>query len=213
MVLFRSVDRFVLDSSSILDGRIIQLFSKKFFEGKITVPKLVCSIVRKVSGSNGEKAISSLQRSASVEFIADQSDGLIEEACVLKIAKKKKAKLFTVSDELCRQAKSYPKVRVIDVRELYRTLIPIFTPDRLISVRILKKGLRAHEGVGYIEGVKIIVENAAKQVNHVVNARVLTMITSDKGSLVFCSLEEGTADSARRRSTRSTYRRPRYGKR
>lgn len=213
MVLFRSVDRFVLDSSSILDGRIIQLFSKKFFEGKIIVPQLVCSIVKKVSGSNGEKAISSLQRSASVEFIADQGDGLIEEACVLKIAKKKKAKLFTVSDELCRQAKSYPKVRVIDVRELYRTLIPIFTPDRLISVRILKKGLRAHEGVGYIEGVKIIVENAAKQVNHVVNARVLTMITSDKGSLVFCSLEEGTADSARRRSTRSTYRRPRYGKR
>jgi uncharacterized protein YacL len=212
MRFFRSVDRFVLDSSSILDGRIIQLLSKKFFEGKIIVPQLVCSIVRKVSGSNGERALSSLQRSVPVEFVIDKSDGLIEEAYVLKIAKKKKAKVFTASDELCRQAKSFPKVRVIDVRELYQTLIPIFTPDRLISVRILKKGLRAHEGVGYIEGVKIIVENAAKQVNQVVNARVLTMITSDKGSLVFCSLEEGKADSARRRSTRLTYRRSRHGK-
>jgi uncharacterized protein YacL len=212
MRFFKSVDRFVLDSSSILDGRIVQLFSKKFFEGKIIVPQLVCSIVRKVSGSNGERALAQLQRSVPVEVATDKSDGLMEEACVLKIAKKKKAKVFTVSDELCRQAKSFPKVRVIDVRELYRTLIPIFTPDRLISVRILKKGLRAHEGVGYIEGVKIIVENGAKQVNHVVNARVLTMITSDKGSLVFCSLEEGAREAPRRRSTRSTYRRSRHGK-
>jgi uncharacterized protein YacL len=213
MRFFKSVDRFVLDSSSIIDGRIIQLFSKKFFEGKIIVPQLVCSIVRKISGSNGERALAQLQKSVPVEVATAKSDGLMEEECVLKIAKKKKAKVVTVSDELCRQAKSFPKVKVIDVRELYQTLIPIFTPDRLISVRILKKGLRAHEGVGYIEGVKIIVENGAKQVNHVVNARVLTMITSDKGSLVFCSLEEGAREAPRRRSTRSTYRRSRHGKR
>jgi uncharacterized protein YacL len=174
---------------------------------------LVCSIVRKISGSNGERALAQLQKSVPVEVATAKSDGLMEEECVLKIAKKKKAKVVTVSDELCRQAKSFPKVKVIDVRELYQTLIPIFTPDRLISVRILKKGLRAHEGVGYIEGVKIIVENGAKQVNHVVNARVLTMITSDKGSLVFCSLEEGAREAPRRRSTRSTYRRSRHGKR
>lgn len=190
MVFFKRENRYVLDSSSILDGRIIQLFNKKFFEGKVIVPQLVQAIIEKVIGPSSEKLLLSLG-SCPVEFVADKSNGLIEEVCVLKIAEKKKAKVFTASDELCRHAKSYPSVRVIDVRELYRALIPIFTPNRLITVRILKKGLRTNEGIGYIEGVKIVVENAAKHVNQVVNARVLTMISSDKGSLVFCGLEDG----------------------
>ena len=210
MLLFKHVERYVLDSSSILDGRIIQLFNKKIFEGKVIVPRLVGAIVKKVGGNNGERTLASLEKNAPVEFVVDKGNGLIEEICVLRIANRKKAKVFTTSDELCRQAKSYPKVRVIDIRDLYRTLTPIFTPDRLITVRILKKGLRTNEGVGYLEGVKIIVENAAKHVNQVVNARVLTMISSDKGSLVFCSLQEGFSETVRR--TRESARDARHGR-
>jgi uncharacterized protein YacL len=210
MVLFRRENRYVLDSSSILDGRILQLFNKKIFAGKVIVPELVGAIVRKVGGNNGEMTLSSLKKNVPVEFVIDRRHGMIEETCVLRIADKRKAKVFTTSDELCRQAKSYPKVQVIDIRDMYRTLTPIFTPNRVISVRILKKGLRANEGVGYIEGVKIIVENAAKFVNHVVNARVLTMISSDKGSLVFCCLQDTLASKPRHtsRSSRDT----RHGK-
>ena len=194
MSLFKRMERYVLDSSSILDGRVVQLFNKKVFEGKVIVPHLVNAIVRKVGGNNGEKALLSLEKNVPVEFVIEKGNGLIEEICVLKIAIRKRAKVLTTSDELCRQAKLFPQVRIIDIRDLYRALTPIFIPERVISVRILKKGLRANEGVGYIEGVKIIVENAAKFVNHVVNARVVTMISSDKGSLVFCSLYEGVSD-------------------
>jgi uncharacterized protein YacL len=210
MSLFRRENRYVLDSSSILDGRILQLFNKKIFVGKVIVPELVGAIVRKVGGNNGETTLSSLAKKVPVEFVIDKTHGMIEEICVLRIAHRRKAKVFTTSDELCRQAKSYPKVQVIDIRDMYRTLTPIFAPDRVISVRILKKGLRANEGVGYIEGVKIIVENAAKFVNHVVNARVLTMISSDKGSLVFCCLQDALA-SRPRGGTRAS-RDKRHGK-
>jgi uncharacterized protein YacL len=208
MALFRRVERYVLDSSSILDGRIIHLFNKKIFEGRIIVPQLVGAIVRKVGGNNGEKTLTSLEKNVPVEFVVDKGNGLIEEISVLRIASRKKAKVFTASDELCRHAKSYPAVRVIDIRDLYRILTPIFLPERVISVRILKKGLRANEGVGYIEGVKIIVENAAKFVSHVVNARVVTMISSDKGSLVFCSLQDSVSAPAR---PSSDSREPRHG--
>ena len=190
MHFFKRENKYVLDSSSILDGRIVQLFSKKFFEGKIIVPQLVHDIVQKVSGPDFEKLFNMLASNVPIEYVLDKGNGLVEEICVLSIANRKRAKVFTASDELCRHAKSYPKVRVIDVRDLYRTLTPIFIPGRLISVRILKKGLRVNEGVGYIEGVKVVVENSVKYLNQVVNARVQTMITSDKGSLVFCSIEE-----------------------
>ncbi len=200
MFLLKRENRYVLDSSSILDGRIFHLFGRKFFEGKVIVPQFVRTVVEKVIGPDTTNLIQSLGKGSSVEFFADKCSGSIEEICVLKVAEKRKATVFTASDELCRHAKDHPSVRVIDVRDLYRALTPIFTPDRMISVRILKKGLRANEGIGYIEGVKVVVENAAKHVNHVVNARVQTMISSDKGSLVFCGLEDASVHGPARGS-------------
>ena len=196
MLLFSRENKFVLDSSSIIDGRVVHLFEKKFFEGKIIIPVLVKSIVRKITEGKGDRAVHILKRNARVEFVTDRGDGLVEEICVLKIAMRRKAKVVTASDEVCRLSKFYPRVRIIDIRELYRTLMPIFTPNKLISVRILKRGLHSNEGVGYIEGVKIIIDNGAKFINQTVNARVTTMILTETGNLVFCSLENRPGDKS-----------------
>ncbi|HEC78716.1 MAG TPA: hypothetical protein ENI34_06195 [candidate division WOR-3 bacterium] len=190
MIFFKRENRFVLDSSSIIDGRVIHLFERNFYEGKIIIPTLVRTIVRKFIGTKGERAINILKRNARVEFVKEEGNGLVEEVCVLKLARKRRAKLFTVSDEVCRQSKYFPQVSIIDIRDLYRVLTPIFTPDKLITVRILKRGLNHNEGVGYIEGVKIIVENGAKFVNQTVTARVNTMLAFETGNLVFCSLAD-----------------------
>lgn len=192
MLFFKRENRYVLDSSSILDGRVLQLFSRRFYEGRVYVPGLVQEIASRVAGPDFAKTLAVPGSATTVEIITEKGGGSVEETQVLTAAAKRKATVFTASDELCRHAKSYPAVKVIDVRDLYRTLTPIFVPNRLIAVRILKRGLRQNEGIGYIEGVKIVVEHAAKHVNQVVNARVLTMISSDKGNLVFCSLEDGS---------------------
>jgi len=196
MVFFKRENRFVLDSSSIIDGRVIHLFEKKFLEGKIIIPLLVKSIVKKFVGTKIDRAINILKRNAPVEFVAEKGDGLVEEICVLKIAKRKKAKVLTTSDEVRRQAKLFPQVRIIDIRDIYRALTPIFTPNKLISVRIIKRGLNPNEGVGYIEGVKIVVENGAKFLNQTVDARVTTMLSFDTGNLVFCTLGDKPSDAS-----------------
>jgi len=195
MILFKREDRYVLDSSSIIDGRVIHLFEKKFLEGKIFIPLLVKSIVKKLTEGKGERDIHILKRNAPIEFVIDKSNGSIEEICVLKTAEKRKAKVVTASNEVCRLAKFYPQVRIIDIRDLYRTLMPIFTPNKLISVRVLKRGLHANEGVGYIEGVKIIIENGAKFLNQTVNVRVATMLLTETGNLVFCTVDNRPAET------------------
>jgi uncharacterized protein YacL len=192
MLFFRRENRFVLDSSSIMDGRVVHLFEKKIFEGRVIIPTLVRTIVRKYSGASGERAIKILRRNVPVDFIQERGNGLVEETCVLKVARKRRAKVFTVSDEVCRQAKFYPQVSIIDIRDMYRVLTPIFVPNKLISVRVLKRGLNHSEGVGYKEGVKIVVENGAKFVNQTVTARVTTMLAFETGNLVFCTVEEKT---------------------
>lgn len=189
MFFVKRENRYVLDSSSIIDGRVIQLFSRKFLDGRVFIPELALSIVRQSAGDRGERAISILRRNAHIEFLLNKCQNLAEEECVLRCAHKKHAKVVTTSDELCRQARNFAKVTVIDIRDVYRALTPIFKPDTIISVKILKRGLSHNEGVGYIEGVKIVVENGAKHLNQTVIARVTNMLSLETGNLVFCTLE------------------------
>ncbi len=190
MFFFKREHRYVLDSASIIDGRVIQLFDRKYFEGRILVPTLVRYLVRKLAGPKGERSINALKRNASIEFVRDKEGSMSEELVVLKIAQLRNAKLFTVSDEVCRQARLFPNVKLIDIRELHRVLTPIFTPQTVINVRILKRGLNQNEGVGYIEGVKIVVENGGKYLNQSVAVKVNTMLSLETGNLVFCRIDE-----------------------
>lgn len=190
MIFFKRENRFVLDSSSIIDGRVIHLFDKRIFEGKIIIPKLVRFIVKKFIGPRGERSIKTLKRNTTVEFVDVKGDGLVEEDCVLKVARRRGAKVITTSDEILRYAKLYPHVKILDIRDLYRLLTPIFTPNKLISVRILKRGINHTEGVGYIEGIKVVVDNGAKYINQTVSVRVTTMLSLETGNLVFCVLVE-----------------------
>lgn len=185
-MFFKKEERFVLDSSCIIDGRVVNLFEKKFFEGKVIIPYLVKIIVRRKIGADTDKMINNLKKVAPIEFVDKNVDGVVEEVCVLKTAERRRAKVITASDGYDYYIKSFPDLRIINIRELYRLLTPIFFPGRVISVRIIKKGLNANEGVGYLEGVKVIVENGAKYLNHNVDVEVVSMIQSDTGNLVFC---------------------------
>jgi uncharacterized protein YacL len=194
MMFFKKEIQYVLDSSSIIDGRVIHLFERRFFEGKILIPTLVRFIVKKIMGQKGERAINILKRNTRVEFVREKVDGMVEEVCVLKCGRRRHAKVFTVSDEVCRQSKYYPQVQIIDIRDLYRVLTPIFVPNKVISVKLLKRGHNHNEGVGYIEGVKIVVENGARFINQTISARVKTMLSLETGNLVFCTAEEEKSD-------------------
>ena len=185
MLLFRHEDKFVLDSSSIIDGRVINLFEKKFFEGRILIPSIVRTIVRRTIGAETERVLTNLKKNGHIEFVDKEFSGLSEEISVLKLAAKRKAKVITTSDELCRRSKDFPEIRIIDLREVYRALTPIFSPHKSVSVRILKRGLHQSEGIGYIEGVKIIVEDGAKYVNQTIQVRVTSMLSLETGNLVF----------------------------
>ncbi|MGQ9665077.1 MAG: hypothetical protein ACUVUH_07080 [bacterium] len=188
MLFFKKEERFVLDSACIIDGRVANLFEKKFFEGKVIIPYLVKIIVRRKTGVEADKIINNLKKIVTIEFVDKNVDGVVEEVCVLKTAERRKAKVITASDGYDYYIQSFPDVRIINIRELYRLLTPIFFPGRIISVRIIKKGLNSNEGVGYLEGVKVIVENGAKYLNHNIDAEVVSMIQSDTGNLVFCKV-------------------------
>ncbi|MEO0095513.1 MAG: TRAM domain-containing protein [candidate division WOR-3 bacterium] len=195
MLFFKKEEKFVLDSSSIIDGRVVNLFEKRFLEGKVFIPYLVRIIVRRKLGPEADKIINNLKKFAHVEFVDRNVDGLVEEECVLKIAEQKKAKVITAANGYEFYTKSFPDLRILNIKELYRILTPMFYPGRIISIRIIKRGLNPNEGIGYIEGVKVVVENGAKYLNRNVDVKVASMIQSETGNLVFGTVIESTQET------------------
>lgn len=63
MLFFRREERYVLDSSSIIDGRVVNLFEKRFLEGKIIIPYLARIIARRQFGPDAERVINHLKKS------------------------------------------------------------------------------------------------------------------------------------------------------
>lgn len=185
MLFFRREARYVVDSSCLIDGRVLQLFEKGFLEGKAIVPQYARTIAKKTIGHEAEMLLAALKKYASVEVLETSLSGLSEEQAVLKLAVRRKASVVTASEELTRQASGFPRVKIVDIRELYRALIPIFKPNRIIAVRLVKKGLNQGEGVGYVDGVKVVVEDGARLVNHLINVRVTGMLSFESGHLVF----------------------------
>ncbi len=131
-----------------------------------------------------------IKKMTALEFVEKSIDGVPEEVCVLRTAERRKAKVVTVSDEFKHYANSFSDVRIINIKELYYSLTPIFIPNRIITVRILKRGMNHNEGIGYIEGVKIVVMDGAKYINQTVNVRVCSMLQLESGNLVFATLNE-----------------------
>ncbi len=192
MLFFKKEERFVLDSSCIIDGRVVSLFEKKFFEGKVIIPYLVKIVARKKIGADADKMIGNLKKFSTVEFVDKNVDGVVEEVCVLKTASRRRAKVITASEAYDYYINSFPDIRIINIKELYRMLTPIFVPGRLITVRIIKKGLNPGEGIGYVEGIKVVVDNGAKYMNRSVDVRIVSMIQSDTGNLVFGTIDESS---------------------
>jgi len=174
----------------MIDGRVVNLFEKRFLEGKIIIPHITKLIVHRQMGAEADRVMNNLKKITVLEFVARSVDGFPEEVCVLKVASGKKAKVITTSDEYKRYLNSFPDVHIINLKELHSLLIPIFIPNKIISVRIVKRGMNQNEGIGYIEGVKIVVSDGGRFVNQTVMARVVSMLQFETGNLVFAELIE-----------------------
>jgi uncharacterized protein YacL len=119
-------------------------------------------------------------------FVRTKGNGIAEAHCVLKLAQKEKAKVFTAADEVRRLAANYPDVVVLDIRDIFLSLFPTFDTGDIISIRILKRGKKQNEGIGYLEGgLKVIVDTAGEAVGRTIEATVDSMLFLPTGNVVF----------------------------
>ncbi|MEZ0344345.1 MAG: PIN domain-containing protein [Caldimicrobium sp.] len=190
----------VLDTSAIIDGRIVELAKTGWLEGPLLLPRIVLEEIQLLSDSTdpikrskGRRALELLNELKEVfqgelKIIDQNYKNLPTDEKLIKICSEHSAKLITTDYNLNKLSKLYG-VEVLNINELFLALRPSVRPGDLITVQIVKEGKERDQGVGYLEdGTMVVVENAKHLIGKNLEVVVSHLIHSPTGRIVFAQL-------------------------
>ena len=207
-------NRVVLDTSSLIDGRLLEVSRTGFITGLIYVPKFVLDELQQVAdssdslkrnkGRRGLEILKKLQKSKyfKVEISEiDFPDVTEVDEKLIKLAKEKNAKLMTVDFNLNERAK-IEGVSVLNINRLSNSIKPSYLPGEEIEVKVVQRGKERNQGVGYLDdGTMIVVEEGEPFLGRSAQGKVSRIFQTDAGRMIFVKLKgrEERADTRRPR--------------
>lgn len=198
----------LVDTSVLIDGRIVDVAGAGFVQGRLLIPRFVLeelqgvadapSPVRRAKGRRGLDVVRTLQEGRDVvcEVIdTDAGAGLDVDSRLVTCARLRGAALLTVDYNLDRVAR-LAGVRVLNLNDLATSLKPAVIAGETLSVTIIKDGREANQGVGYLDdGTMVVVENGRGRMGAPLVVTVSSVLQTPSGRLVFAA---ATAEADRR---------------
>jgi uncharacterized protein YacL len=204
-------ENIVLDTSAIIDGRIVDICKTKFISGRLVIPRFVLRELQQIAdsqdalkrnrGKRGLDILHSLQGDVRVEVKIheeDFEDNLGVDAKLVRLAKLINAKILTTDFNLNRVAE-LQGVKVLNINELANALRPVFLPGEQLGVKLVKEGKEHNQAVAYLDdGTMVVVEQAGRLIGHTVKATVTSVLQTQAGRMIFAKLNHYN-ESRRRR--------------
>jgi len=190
----------VLDTATIVDGRVADLAEAGAFESRFVVPSFVLDELQSTAESTvrqrrtrARRGLDVLARLRAHEAIdidvitprEDAEDDLSVESRVVSLARQLGGRVVTIDTSVAKLAE-VRSVPVLNVNAVALALKPTFVPGDALSVRLVKQGEEPDQGVGYLEdGTMVVVENGREQIGRTVHTSVTSTLQTSAGRLVF----------------------------
>ena len=188
----------ILDTSVIIDGRIVDVCESGFLEGTLLVPQFVLRELQQIADSSdglkrnrakrGFDVLERLQRTSKVSVRIDGRDfPHVREVDrkLLELAKVTGGKVVTNDYTLNRLA-GLSGVAVLNVNELANALRPIVLPGEPMQVHVVKEGKEVAQGVAYLDdGTMVVVDHGKRFIGQTVEVTVTTVLQTAAGRMIF----------------------------
>jgi uncharacterized protein YacL len=199
----------LLDTSVIIDGRIVDLVESNFLEGLIVVPRFVLrelmqladsnDAIKRARGRRGLEILNRIQHNTRNEVKIHDADFPEEtgvDAKLVRLARNLNAKLFT-NDYNLGQVAGLQSVNCVNMHELSKSLRVVLLPGESLDLRIVREGKDKGQGVGYLpDGTMVVVNDAQNLVGQQVETQVQSTIQTGAGVIVFASLRHPSASKS-----------------
>ena len=187
----------ILDSSVLIDGRILDVAKTGFVDGPFIIPAFIIDELRRITdntdvlkrnrGKRGIDIINSMQQEKNFEVVMSSQD--YDEGDtdfkLLKLAEDLKAKIIT-NDYNLNKVAGLKEIQVLNINELTNAIKPIALPGEKMRVRLVKEGKEAGQAVAYLEdGTMIVVENGGRNIGQEVDITITTALQTAAGRLIF----------------------------
>lgn len=187
----------ILDTSTIIDGRILDICSAGFIDGEIIIPSFVLEELRHIAdsedslrrarGRRGLDILNLLQKDSGFTVKIEEFDyhGLEADEMLMKASIKHKGKLITIDFNLSKVA-ALKGIKVLNINELANAVKPIALPGEEMNVLVVKDGREPGQGVAFLEdGTMIVVEGGKKYLGENVQVMVTSVLQTSAGRMVF----------------------------
>ncbi|MEC4983453.1 MAG: PIN/TRAM domain-containing protein [Oscillatoria sp. PMC 1068.18] len=188
----------ILDTSSIIDGRIEELLKTGFVEGQILIPHFVLQELqmladsandqKRTRGRRGLDILNRMQQNYPGQINihpADFDEITTVDAKLVHLAQEINGTLLT-NDYNLNKVASLQKVAALNVNDLAQAVRPIYLPGDPLEVKILKEGKEAAQGVGYLEdGTMVVVDDGRDYLGSEVRVIVTSALQTSAGRMIF----------------------------
>lgn len=188
-----------IDTSAVIDGRILPVLKTGFIEGEIVLPQYVIDEVRKLADSSDESIrergrrgldlLASLQEENLLN-ISDSDDETTTDVDVklLRAARDCGGTVITTDYNL-QKAAAVSGIRTLNVNALTEALRPAIAAGMELTVRITKEGREAGQGVAYMnDGTMIVIEDGKARIGEEADITVTAVRQTSAGRMVFAKL-------------------------
>ncbi len=192
----------ILDTSVIIDGRILDIMSTGFIEGKVIIPSFVLEELRHIADSSdslkrnrGRRGLDILAelknaRITIVEIMEVDYPELKEvDSKLLKLANELQGKVVTNDFNLNKVAR-LQKIQVLNINDLANSIKQVVLPKEEMKVVVVKEGKEAEQGLSYLnDGTMIVIENGRKYVGKEIEVVVATVLQTSAGRMIFAKVK------------------------
>jgi uncharacterized protein YacL len=193
----------IIDTSVIIDGRIVDVCEAGFIEGSFIIPQFIlqelqhiadsADSMRRARGRRGLDVLHKIQKMSTITVkIIDEDFPKIKEvdSKLVALARLLGAKIITNDFNLNKVAE-LQGVTVLNLNELANALKPVVLPGETMNIFIVKEGKEFNQGVGYLDdGTMVVVDNARKLINQQVDVVVTSVLQTTAGRMIFAKLKE-----------------------
>lgn len=190
--------RFLVDTSAIIDGRIADISEAGFIQGSLVLPRFVLDELRHIAdsadalrrnrGRRGLDILNRLQKESPVpiEITDNDFEEIVEvDSKLVKMASDLSCPIITNDFNLNRVAE-LEGVRVLNINQLANAVKTVVLPGEEMAIRVIQEGKEAGQGVGFLDdGTMVVVEGGKRYLNDEIEIVVTRVLQTVAGRMIF----------------------------
>jgi uncharacterized protein YacL len=195
----------LMDTSVIIDGRILDIARTGFLSGTLLIPRFVLNELqyiadsadglRRQRGRRGMEILSQLQKDPLIPVqISDMDvEGTREvDDKLIILARQMKSPILTNDYNLNRVAE-LQGVTVLNINELANSVKAVLLPGETLEVNIIQEGREPDQGVGYLDdGTMVVIEDGVNYMHKEIDVTVTKVLQTAAGRMIFARPEDNS---------------------